>query len=56
MAEIDEILKRYTDPVTGSFHGVSFVAIDSKGKRIFPSSSLCLPRHSPKPSQGDMFN
>lgn len=32
MAEIDEILKRYTDPATGSFHGVSFVAIDSKGK------------------------
>lgn len=28
---IDDVLKKYTDPATGSFHGVSFVAIDSKG-------------------------
>jgi hypothetical protein len=31
MAELDEILKRYTDPATGSVHGATFVAVDSKG-------------------------
>jgi hypothetical protein len=31
MAELDEILKRYTDPTTGSVHGATFVAVDSKG-------------------------
>ena len=34
MAELDEILKRYTDPAKGCVHGATFVAVDSKGKRM----------------------
>jgi hypothetical protein len=32
MAEIDEILKRATDPKTGVVHGVTFVAVDAQGE------------------------
>ncbi|KIW69188.1 hypothetical protein PV04_05081 [Phialophora macrospora] len=38
MAELDEILKRYTDPATGSVHGATFVAVDSKGNDLYRSS------------------
>lgn len=31
MAELDEILNKYTNPVTGSLHGATFIAVDSKG-------------------------
>ncbi|EXJ59998.1 beta-lactamase [Cladophialophora yegresii CBS 114405] len=38
MAELDEILKRYTDPATGPVHGATFVAVDSKGNDLYCSS------------------
>jgi hypothetical protein len=31
MAEVDAILKRYTDPATGCVHGATFIAVDSQG-------------------------
>ncbi|CAK7214423.1 hypothetical protein SEUCBS140593_002177 [Sporothrix eucalyptigena] len=35
MAELDEILARYTHPQTGSLHGAAFVAVDRNGKDIY---------------------
>ena len=42
MAELDEILKRYTDPATGSVHGATFVAIDGKGELVWSGDVLVL--------------
>ncbi len=42
MAELDEILKRYTDPATGSVHGATFVAVDSKGEHVWWEDGLFL--------------
>lgn len=41
---IDDILKKFTDPKTGSFHGLGFIAIDSKGTYRGLSLSLGLGR------------
>ncbi|KIW22100.1 uncharacterized protein PV07_12516 [Cladophialophora immunda] len=38
MAELDAILGRFTDPVTGSLHGATFVAVDREGKDIYRKS------------------
>ncbi|CAK7219003.1 hypothetical protein SBRCBS47491_003697 [Sporothrix bragantina] len=35
MAELDEILARYTHPETGSLHGAAFVAVDRNGKDLY---------------------
>ncbi|OAL35779.1 hypothetical protein AYO20_04929 [Fonsecaea nubica] len=38
MAELDEILRKYTDPATGSVHGATFVAVDSAGNDLYRAS------------------
>ena len=41
-AELDLILKRYTDPATGSVHGATFIAVDSKGRiTLYQQSTRC---------------
>ncbi|KIY02884.1 uncharacterized protein Z520_01349 [Fonsecaea multimorphosa CBS 102226] len=39
MAELDEILRKYTDPATGSVHGATFIAVDSAGNTLYRGSS-----------------
>lgn len=53
--EIDEVLKRYTDPATGSFHGVSFVAIDSKGMSSRRENQLSIAIGSTSPLLSHMI-
>ncbi|EXJ73363.1 beta-lactamase [Cladophialophora psammophila CBS 110553] len=38
MADLDEILRRYTDPSTGSVHGATFIAVDSAGNDLYRNS------------------
>lgn len=45
MAELDAILKKYTDPSTSNLHGATFVAVDGKGGVILPS--LCSQKTPP---------
>ncbi|CAK7242626.1 MAG: hypothetical protein STHCBS139747_004122 [Sporothrix thermara] len=35
MAELDEILTRYTHPETGTLHGAAFIAVDRNGKDVY---------------------
>lgn len=53
MAELDEILKKYTDQTTGSLHGATFVTVDGKGWftnliiSYLARLSQCTSSHSP---------
>ncbi|KAJ5991139.1 esterase [Penicillium canescens] len=39
MEELNRILERFTDPLTGSLHGAVFIAIDRSGKVIYNHAS-----------------
>ncbi|OAP58562.1 hypothetical protein AYL99_07652 [Fonsecaea erecta] len=39
MAELDEILRKYTDSSTGCVHGATFIAVDSAGNTLYRGSS-----------------
>jgi hypothetical protein len=40
MAELDAILEKYTDASTGSIHGASLIAVNSRG--MFPRYTAAL--------------